>query len=1408
MSPDWNALHPHKGSRSTGFEELCVQLARTESPSDARFVRAGAPDAGVECYCVLPDESEWGWQAKYFLELGPSQWSQIDRSVKTALDKHPKLVRYFVCIPINRSDSRIAGQLSAMDRWHRRVEKWAGWARAKDMNVDFVWWGDSELLHFLSGRAHRGLRSFWFGELHFDDDWFRSHLDRAVEAAGSRYTPEIHIDSPTTREFDLFGRTDSAFDSIKSRARDIRHALSWVRTGVRNSSPDASLENLVQQCEDILVAFSAIQPTPSGDCPFADIAEKIEMALAAADKSIVLQNQRARELDTKTQGDKKSSEYRQNIFKEISSSLRSLRATLRDTYSQVCNANEKCNGHLLVLTGEAGCGKTHLLCDLARNRLSADAPTVLLLGQQFLSSEDPWTQALRHLDIRANGVDEFVGALDAAAQAANCRVLVIVDALNEGKGRDIWLDHLASFLEPLKKCKWIGIVLAVRKNYQDLLIPGNLQKDAISVEHLGFAGQEYEAAEAFFSHYDIKFPSVPILNPEFQRPLFLKTLCEGLNGLGKHELPTGFQGITEIFDLYLQAVNSRLSKRLDYDPSDNLVRKALERLAEYWLDTDTGSRWIAPEDTRDAVNALLPDRTFSASLYQGLISEGVLIKDLIGPSGDIDDEAVYIVYERFADHIAADLILRTHVDLERPADAFAAGGELYWVRENWASLEPGLIEALCIQVPEYTKRELFDLLPQFHEDDCLDFAAREAFRQSIIWRNTDAFTETTREILNECICDHSEWDDSLGILLMVSTIVEHPFNASFLDKYLARLSMPERDQCWSVYLHHSWRNQSPVDRLVGWAARVSVKDAVDPRTMDLCAVVLAWMFTASNRFLRDRATKALVSLLTGRLDATERLVERFARADDPYVAERVYAVAYGVAMRCGDAESVGRLAAAVYDSVFAPGSPPPHILLRDYARGVIERAIALGVNGSLDERVFRPPYSSVWPAIPDAGEIEELVAGRSQIAFSVMHGDFGLYVIGTNSGVSDWLSLCLDEEPWEPELDSYYERPCLDLSIIQRYVIWRAFDLGWTDERFGLFDSFIARRNDNRQEAKVERIGKKYQWIAYHEILGHISDRYQLCEAYGYDHSQIYRGPWQCGTRDIDPSCLIVSASYHRSDAWWASVSNIQWRHGLDYGSWLSRTDDFPNIGDLLNASWPGDSARWLNVDGFFRWSQPIPPEFDRYDIARRQMWLRCTGQLVRSEEVDAFLRWSKGVEFYGRWMPQSSRLPPLFLGEYGWAPAYQDAVREIRGWHKAGQECPVATRSFANEYYAESGFDCSIDQGYSFKLPHYQFLASLGLAWSGRGADYVDESGAVVALDPTAHEDGPAALLVREDMLLEYLSKEKLELFWIVIGEKQLIGGDVGRGFPGLLRVSGLYRYTEGGPQGSLNCTVMEPSG
>ena len=1198
-----------------------------------------------------------------------------------------------------------------------------GWAQDMSRSIEFVWWGSSELVDRLSKQRESGRLLYWFGKVEFNQAWFGDRLGEAIEAAGPRYTAPVHVKLDITQRLAAFARTEEALDRIKALAREIRRAFQEITpTPSKDDDPlqRLDLRELPQLGNAILEKFAALEFSPVDEIPLRAIASGIGQAQSVASEVIRDLWQLEKEYDAQKPSAAQASPSRNNPYEIWRRRLYRFQSQLSETEQRLSEAEELVNNRVLIVRGDAGTGKTHLLCDFAHERVKAGAPVVLLLGQWFSGTGEPWTQLLQQLGLQGESPEQFIGALEAAAQAYNCRALVMIDALNEGRGREIWPSHLASFLSRLERSPWIGIALSVRTSYEEDVIAAEVKDRSVVLTHEGFVGREYDAVQTYFSFYGLEFPSTPILQPEFTNPLFLKTLCRGLQLKGERRIPHGFHGITAAFGMFLDAINKKLAdpSQLDYNDKDLLVRRGLERVAKEMIESDR--RAVPRTRAQQIVDELLPNRSFSNSLYRGLVTEDILVEDRDWRADDPSEEVTFIAYERFADHIIADYLLKAHMDSADPAAAFAETGGLAFLCEQDGYAPAGLIEALSIQVPEHTGQELVRLAPGLWDDARIG----QAFLQSIVWRSLDAFSEDTIQVFNELIKADKIWDDPLDTLLTVSTIPGHKFNAELLDRRLCRDTMAERDAWWSIYLHRAWGDEGPVDRLVDWASSITPDDQIEPEVVDLAATTLAWMLTTPNRFVRDRATKALVSLLTSRLESATRLVERFADVNDSYVAERVYAVAYGVAMRSQDCEGVGNLASAVYRKVFAFGNPPAHILLRDYARGVIERAIVLGADIQVDRELIRPPYNSAWPSFPCEDCAEEMTTsqndgplddgkrefGKDSIIDSLGRwGDFARYVIGVESS-SNWLTLPLEDAPWQSpeerlqyllstltneqiatweqfeeaesslstaeaqnfmaeirrlnnddkfslpvdqqvieqlrrqaedsiesfkaqltqgqlmELDSIVQDkddtevrngPRINKSLIQRYIRWRVFDLGWTAERFGDFDRTV-NWNYSREASKPERIGKKYQWIAYHEILAYIADHYQYRELFGGQENQRYEGPWQETLRDIDPSCLLKSTPggtswgpHNRS--WWGNEQYDTWDEGITHQDWLGNSKNLPDIKQLLEVVNPTDSTRWLNLNGNFLWRQPYSADEEPYDRIRRQLWIGVTSYFVRA---------------------------------------------------------------------------------------------------------------------------------------------------------------------------------------------------
>ena len=416
LNVDWRSIRPLNGGRDKGFEELCSQLARSEVGDDAEFIRKGNPDAGVECYAIYEDEWECAWQAKYFLTLGDSQWTQIDRSIRTALEKHPRLRRYVICLPRDLPDGRVPGQESALAKWNAHVEKWTGWASERGMTVEFAYWGISELLERLTRREHVGRVRFWFDATGFDDDWFAQRLGEASDTAGPRYTPELHVNLPIADRFEAFGRTSRFFDRsislIRSLANEWASACSpgasrlgseeapeveaWIKALTDDPVVRRGTASIGGAIEEIVAAGSGIEVQPSGMLPFGSVAGKLAAVETAVDSVV-------QHLLTRQEEHRVISQYRHQ-FETFAGKLRKVR-------DELAEAQRWGGAAVMIVRGQAGTGKTHLLCDVAHRRLGEGRPTVLLMGQSFTSDAAPWPQAADLLDTGDSSAAEFtVGA--------------------------------------------------------------------------------------------------------------------------------------------------------------------------------------------------------------------------------------------------------------------------------------------------------------------------------------------------------------------------------------------------------------------------------------------------------------------------------------------------------------------------------------------------------------------------------------------------------------------------------------------------------------------------------------------------------------------------------------------------------------------------------------------------------------------------------------------------------------------------------------------------------------------------------------------------------------------------------------------------------------------------------------
>ena len=1547
MNIDFRNIRAHNGTQAGGFEELVCQLAHLQEPEGAsRFVRkeGAGGDAGVECYWVLTDQTEVCWQAKYFIgQMTSSRWRQLDKSFSKALEGHPKLTKYVICLPIDKTDIRRTGTdgkkvTSLEDEWQQNVSKWKEKAKSQGRGVEIEYWGKHEITSFLAidDPLYSGRALYWFDAAVLATNKFEKVVNRAKDALGDRYEAGLHVELPISRNVDGLCLNEQWRKDLGERLGGLKESKDSLFRIQRNQQLDW-LNG--EKAEELRKLYSEVYRIVSEGFDQPAVLFDVQRVQGLLDGISGFHGAIREALDSSTSQKEQDWDYAlRNFFNAIDEFNRFLDTT-RVKAAEVKAA---------LVYGEAGIGKSHLFCDVSLNRIKNSQPTVFLLGSQYQGG-NPIELIQDAVDLKRHSMGQVLGAIDAAGEASGSRALIVIDALNEGAHREDWHSYISSFLTDVAEYKHIAVLLSCRTTYLRYILPDDsvLHADRlVRIEHPGFRGHEHRAAERYLSQQGISKPSSPMLAPEFTNPLFLKTCCKALKASHKTAFPKGFNGISRLLGFYVQSIEETVAKQKRYSSLEGVVEGALLDFASKLFPGHlTG---MSMGKARDLINTHDRNPNRGDALFDTLLHEGVLAEEVLYQGDDRGKPVIRFTYERFSDHFVAQQIMQ-QVDAETLDSIFFPDHPLgNAIRHpNGFYRHAGIFEMLAIVIAEKYGKELVDLLPEDGKVSTRD--TDDVFESTVVWREPSSFTDRTLELLNQ-LTGYGQPHPVLDILLKLSTEPEHPWNAELLHLHLIDQEIAERDRFWSTELALAYASEeedgyeSIVRTLIEWAIFGDIEEAEEER-IRLCSTTLMWFHTTPNRKVRDRSTKALVKILSRFPSLLPDLLQHFHAVNDPYVVERLYAIAYSVICNMTDPHLISQIAALVFDLVFKDGRPPPHILLRDYARGILECALQWNLlPEGVDVEQFRPPYISAWPIEnPPPEEIETIVGNEStsSIEMSVMNafGDFGTYTMASVHSWSptslaeplpetghdlkkqfaethlqgevkaryleeiqppsserqenhsssatlqeftldvdeDYLHLLLNsitrtglqelaldlgedngmleqgkqlqedisnqiaarreqERRRKEELEEMVKAQLPDNKLeyyrwlsglrdsgpaqfsrkwAQRWVCKRAYEIGWTEELFSQFDgSYLVRNGRGRGKQEIERVGKKYQWLAFHELLARLADNVHWADRYNDLDNKSYNGPWQIHRRDIDPTLGISKhvkrpSDYRNANTWWQQY-NFPIRDITGFSEqqeYLWDEQRLPAFRDLLQVTDPVTHNQWSVLRG--HWHEDQKEFSSSPNQTRLDCWFRINTVFVRKDDLELF-----SEEFIERRLsdPDIIRVPTTnyqgFLGEYPWHPVY----RRISGWQTydnfGESELPRYFSPVA-EYGWEAGNadkDFSLDSSLSFYLPAKELVRSMGLRRTTDDNGSWENDDGVLFRDPSLMENGPGYALIRSQQLDEWLNDEDLAILWLIGGEKQLFSHNSDK-FYGRLTFGAMYRLVDGVPEGGiLECISTKP--
>ncbi|ULB34274.1 NACHT domain-containing protein [Proteiniphilum propionicum] len=1217
----------------------------------------------------------------------------------------------------------------------------------------------------------------YLGENGLNILFFANQVEREIKNLGPRFNEKLNFKLPIARFFNSVSKDTIFHQSV------IKKTDKWLtEKGYKKLSDnellkklELELDTLRQEIKEWLIDFRS--HSLENEISLLPLVKKVE------DFNVKI-SEKWHEVFDFDIGQRREKDKPKKSFDSELSRLREIQDANRKFIEEIDELNiDLANHPTLIIQGEAGCGKSHLLGDIATRRKELNLPTILLLGTTFKNTTIE-KNILNKLDL-ACSFKEFLENLNSIGLQINSRVLILIDAINEGVGKDLWENQIAGFVDTVAKYPAVGLVLTIRSTYFNDIIPDsfNSNQTITVITHEGFKGNEYEALKLFCTHYKLRLPNFPILNPEFTNPLFLLTICEAVKDLPEKSFPKGFNGINIIYSLYKQSLNQKFEKKRPEYKYQDIVSKAIEKLAIKLFNTEYHSLNIA-----EAVEFFNSEFPKFPSLFSDLIEESVLVKMKRKYNRDSTEEIVFFSYQRLGDFFMVEELLKPYSKREEVIKAFESDQQLQKIADNYQWSNRGIIEALAVLLPEKYDLELFELINFFFDKNTdkrnkewLEAQTYETFTHilldSLNWRELNSINDKkiTVWLNKKGRIDHDQWWYKLTEL---ASIANHPFNGDRLHRILLRHSMSERDGFWQKHIrwYSGYDDQKiafPLQRLIDWAWSPNISYNVDPETARLVAQTLAWVLSSTDIALRDKTTKALVNLLEQQPETLIKTLTAFENIDDLYILDRLYSVAYGCILRTEKIESIRAIAQYIYDVIFKDGNPPAHLLVRDYARNAIEYGIYKEVGLDVDIELIRPPYNSQCDYKPlsneqldekykpkeDSGHWEKDNWGITAILHSMTteygrgtggYGDFGRYVF--QSAIS------------------HFKLPIkLNVDLLSNLAIeWIFEKYGYNPKIHGEHDRMVADHYYQR-EYKIERIGKKYQWIAFHQILAIIADNFKVREIWSFnDMYQLYKGAWQLYVRNIDPAYITKDNDNDKKDEenlikqidkeWWSDDEYSHWNY--PDAKWIRTTEDLISPRKVIEKK--NINEEWLQLQHSIEWREPKKIGVDLYYGRRKQIWYSIQGLLVRKSDKQKIIKYLKTKNFWGDWLPRNrDNESNLINREKFWSPAYLDVYKHNKKIWETIQDTKykviVATES------ANGGIEGDKSgANQSYNIPCKYIFEGMKLQYAPIDGTLKNSDNEIVVINSK-----PRSVLIRKRDLIRFLEENDLDIIWTLLGEK-----------------------------------------
>lgn len=1008
----------------------------------------------------------------------------------------------------------------------------------------------------------------------------------------------------------------------------------------------------------------------------------------------------------------------------------------------------------LCLVGRAGSGKTHSLCEYSlKNHDKANI--YLFFGTNF----NIYESAINHIKevvCEELSFDDYNQGL----REKNRYAVVVIDALNEGLGCSYWNNHLGALRTELERHDHFRLIVSVRmpfdKELNDLAESSHWHFHYIE----GFKDAE-QAIDTYFREYKIDRRYWSQKVEAFKNPLFLKIFCEAFHSMSSDErLKVNKQ---TLYKRYVAKKNGQVSDLVNEDLELNIADKYLSKLAHYSVYYGHFNP-ITRGKARQYAKRVAPYRLWDQDLLHACLTANLLLDD----RSHTGESAVMFEYENLGDYYKAEELLKSKMDTSEI---------LGWIDNERKYLE---------KTPEEPSEKFRSAVKALF--DCWYHNGKDISGEKLIQKGgslNDLYYESLMEtdippqqlVKTLLQLDHDEVNPLRLIQKFEEVTLEETMKIH--EKLKAYQTVGSRDLIWTRYVNQMYEMYG--DEYIGEVPIEQDHTLEVSEDEKLYLICITWMLSSSHPKFRALIVRKLRKILNIHQTLILWLAELFDGINDPYVVGGLYCAICGVVLPSRDKKLVSSIADYIFHQYYEhEESVPQDLIVRQWTLKIIEKAYCLDKSCDYWKRIKTPfathPFDE--KEIPDYYEVKEqrgyfgLQQGSIMMHNSIYSfEDFNRYIIGTNSrhSSSDFFKLT-EEGKFQGVLLN-------DIMAEMAYYIMNVF--GWND-KLGYLDN--GKYSPDRSHNDQERIGKKFQWLAYYRVYARLMDTCRTSKDQYYygdeaEEDKLVEHPYPWNTSEISRFNPTLDVEYRMPPE--AGLSGMEKLpiQGKDDDNWIKKNDYLPVFRCLAKHE---DGSEYVMLMGY-----------DTVKEDGKETFLFSNACFVRIEDESKFVSWAKVQNFYGRWMPERRGMIEYLWNDYPWSDTYKSTF-EHEVWSRP-QDCPCDMMLSYEAQLQENWEGIGRENEYlsTVYAPCEEMMEQMGLYCSEvRGVVKSEHDDTVVALN-TGHGNCINGLFIRQDVLNEYLRRNGYVMFYYVLGEKFLKLGEMNAHIKDL---SAAYRYREDG--------------